>query len=684
MSESLEQKKNTDLLYHKQVDAFLRSIISNHDDTNELLEQGVFRYISDHIFDLKDSSEYGVFHPISIANSMLAERNNINEFDLKRLNHLLESIFPIDNTTGYFSAESMPILLGMAHLNAQSENSNVPVCLLEGDIINLGGANEHITRDKADKLIYEMCRITREELEKSDYGRHVEVQAIRMGGDELRLVVYGREKEEIDEILKNKVYPKINMMNIKAGLNDIPHTKVNQGKTPGFGLVFGSVDLSKSRSESEIRSDLNLQIEEQKVLDGLLRFGFSEDLGIERYIKEIYTPYLNNKFKSSGVEEDSIPLLIVKEIEKNRGELLKQQKIVENNWQDLIKQGGSFFEEYQESQAKTPRQFFGYLKDKYKTQEEARLEEIYISKELSPEPFEEVEIPHRGGDSQPETRLRRVLKAFGYDDFAGDNKQLMEWNKDKQRYEMKPGKEDLYRDTYQDSVETLDVILDFMKFVEAPNIASRCRSSRFMMHDVIRLMEKTPDLQLVNFELECLNGLNAVSQPLADAALRQFGKVIHAVADDNIDNGDKNYIYHQRGTPKFRMFLPATYTKDQIKSLVSEIDEEFSRTISNLSPTKFAENTYANRHVIGDDEASKAIIQLQADIKRIEKKHNIKIDKLGDVPHPRESDKSVRSVCYVNNIDVARDASKKDKHQAILYAMRENNKNEQLLKCASK
>ena len=579
------------LLYRKETDAFLNMLNKYGQQT----EESVFAE------QLKSSDE-NRFHPISIAQKIIKSQDLL-EPDNQNFLEILNKIFSIDPTTGYFSIESMPVIVGLAHRNAKNHETDVPVCMIEGDIINMGGGNEVLGYEGMDKLIHEMCRITREELQNANSNKKIEVQAIRSGGDELRLVVYGLERQEIQETLRDKVYPKINLLTAKLGLNEVPHTKETECKTHGVGIAFGAVDLKKVNSETEMRDSLNKQIEYNKMIDGLMRFGVTDDKGIDKYIKDLYTPYLQRNDKE-----------VSPEIIAERKEFLKEHAITaKNRWENLRKSGVFG------SKNNSPNEFFAYLA---KDQDAARtnLNKIELAKADDIEPFDNTIVPIIIDEPDESIRLRRALKAFGYEDFGNEDQMLLNWNKNKERYELTAGLKEKYLQADNPDTPKLQLILNLMEMLDAPNPISRCRSSRFLEPDTLRYMRRMEqDMQVLKIELECLNGANAINPDLGDAVLREIGGIIRKAA---LPNNGRAY---QLRNGEFAVLLKKDCTPQEIDTIKQTINNQIYEKISNKAIIDFARETYANPRIYSEtSEAEKKLNCLKKDIEKVAKKYTEK------------------------------------------------------------
>jgi|GEM_PF-6078469 len=241
-------------------------------------------------------------HPLSFMKEFLkspaAEKNfSMDKKQIDALEKIFNKSFPTDEVTGYGSLATMPPIVGIAHYNAQG--SEYPVIMVEADVANLGGCNFALGdgdpaagREKTDKLIYEMAKITQEALKKANRG-NVQVHAVRSGGDELRLLIYGATQEEINNILKYQVVPQINIETAKLGLNDAKHTKM--GKLPGVSISFGTSDI-RGKTPAEIQMEIADQIELEKKIDSFMRFG----LGMKKELLAIWRNFLYPLWKQNS------------------------------------------------------------------------------------------------------------------------------------------------------------------------------------------------------------------------------------------------------------------------------------------------------------------------------------------------------------------------------------------------
>jgi GGDEF domain-containing protein len=225
----------------------------------------------------EDEKRYGLLHPVVIADHLL-KKFPFSDTEKKDLLEIVRKSFPEDalmgslpgdKTPGFYDKRCMPALVGFAHLFAKLVPEE-PVCLVEGDFTNIKMCNRTLTREGTDKLMRSISELVKEKFEGSGAK---EVECVRQGGDELRLVIYGLSRENVNKVLKQQVHPALNLLAAQYGVQEIAHSK--GGSPPGFGAGFASVRLdgSPDSDPGKIQSHLEKAMSLQKEHDGFLRFG---------------------------------------------------------------------------------------------------------------------------------------------------------------------------------------------------------------------------------------------------------------------------------------------------------------------------------------------------------------------------------------------------------------------------
>lgn len=575
------------------------------------------------------------FDPIAVAEALITEQH-IQEPD--KLLSILKKSFRIDGVTGYFAKETMPVIVGLAHLLAQNPENKTPVCLVEGDFVNMGGCNDsHINRVGTDKLLRTVCDLTKKAFEDYAEKNHIrmELQPIRAGGDELRLVVYGMKKEQVDEVLNQRIHPQVNLLAAQFGVHDIPHKKP---KLPGFGVAFAAVDLAKEKNPAHIREILDIGIENRKVDDGLLRAGMIDEPSVEKYLKE----FLKKK------------IVPAKEFYLLKEKLLKQvmQRDIKGHWDDLIAKDGIYHNEFKKYDNANPHDFFNDVKRQYKDSVQARLGEI----NFTPKPNDP--IPFSGESLHPEVtkrieapevlRLRRALRAFGFSDLANADKNLFKWDEKKRRYNLERPPE-MHNDLPEKNRLQRMVIDLMMEVFDAPDPASRCKTTNFMVQDIQNFMKEHGPVRVAHFELANINGLNHISYDLADAALRETGKFIQEELRKRSKyqdmHGDKqdlgthimDMVFHEGGG-KFKIVLPKNYPTDQLQATAAAVNRRIHDEICDQHIVSFAKRTYAYRGKNGERQAEsdRKIEALEKRLGQINKMHTQNMLWMSDIPHPKD------------------------------------------------
>jgi hypothetical protein len=536
---------------------------------------------------------FGSLHPVAIGAKMM-QRLGFSKSENAVMLEILKKSYPRD-PTGLYARQCMPIIVGLGHLHAL-EQKQTPVCLVEGDLTNMGGCNIKLGREKTDKLVYKICQMVNDELA----GSGAQVHGVRAGGDEVRFVVYGLEKSKVEDLLLKKIHPAINLLSAQFGVHAIEHTK--KGKLPGFGASFGVVDLAQEQNPDEIRQKLNTEINHHKQADGLLRFGLTDEASIERYLEEIYKPRLRNdmqrQFRRKEFAFNQAPAIFSASVEKERQELTALVQETRRHWAELTAEGGAYHDlaARQGVIGAGPRAFFS-LQQMTPPQKDRAFEAITPPEPLKPEekiPFYRQKVPDVDEDLDI-TRMRKTLSVLGFDDLAAAPMPF-KWNTERTKYELavRPKEQDPKR------LRALRMGIDLMHFFDARDHASRCKSGVLLEEDIHAFTKRHDGLKILQLDLANLGGLNTINGELADAVLRATHKYIQAdllshdkrrgagkMGDHVVDN-----IYHVGGG-KFKVLLPPTYSDREITALGAEIEQSVAKQIGALPIVDFAKKTYA-------------------------------------------------------------------------------------------
>ncbi len=598
------------------------------------------------------SDAHPALHPISLAKRVVQKRGLVQNADeLAKITEIIEKTYPRDAVTGYYAKQCMPVIVGLAHMQAQAQENHVPVSLVEGDFSNMGGCNNSaVGREGTDKLIHKICELLEQSFADyaKEHGQKVgivaaqsETHGIRAGGDEVRLVVYGLEPKQIKEVLDTRVHPKINLLAAEFGVHNVKHEK--KGKLAGFGAAFGAVDLTRETDTAKIRDMLNTDIEERKRVDGLLRMGVTDAAGVERYMREVYELYLK--------DQKLVPAAIEGKMRAEFAHMQGEAKAVAETWKAMTQEGSPFPEAYH-GVKENPKAFFDALSAKMAPSVKERLGEITLTHVPTLVPFAQEKVEDQG-EAPESIRLRKVLNALKFTEIAHAKRPLFEWNTDLRRYDlvrppnMDPGPE---------RGRTLRLAIDLMQQFDAMDPAARCKAPHLIAEDGRDFMERYKGqggMKLVQFELGNVNGLNTVNYDIADAALRETGKYIQdglLKHDRGLGTNIMDHVYHEGGG-KFKVMLPPNYPAEDIQAVAAYVNEQMDTHMRKVAIVDFAKATYANPSHGREAESAQKISLLEDRLGKLSKGGK-PLQLMADIPHPKDSSKSLSFKHFIMDVGV--------------------------------
>jgi len=666
--------------YKPETEAFLRLGAKHTDNAAAYMEKAyaldhtVFAEQAGHLQsgDSSDShyvhyfeNQFGKLHPATLAAAMIEKRGFDGE-DRDGMLEILEKSYPEDPVTGLRAKQCMPTIVGLAHLHALTPGvPKVPVCLVEGDLTNLGGrdggCNKALGEKNADKLIHEICRKFQECFDRTG----AELQGVRMGGDEVRFVIYGLPLNQVQQILDKKVHPAINLLAAQYGVHDLPHHKKAKGNFPGFGAAFAAVDLAQEPNPDAILTKLDNAIKERKTIDGMLRFGMINNARAQEYILNIYGPYLRETYFKDDSDLITAPERIRVAIESRAKELSNDINVTQSRWNELFQKGAAYYK-YHDRPHDDPREFFEMIKS---LGPETALENLT----LKPETPATQKFPFHGQRGAPELhedsailRKRKMLMAFGFGNLACDIG-LFSWDRYRRRYELTPKAEEMP----PERKAVLHTALDLMDLFDAKDTVSRGKTDAYLQEDIKDFGEAHAleglGVNIWQFELKNLGGLNAVSPDLANAVLREIYACIeqtllaendktheltaHIHLQDgmptpNFDSYLTGHAYVQKGG-KFIVLLPPRTDESAMVRIRKKIMEEIKERIIEKPVVEFAEKTFARRGGPSKIEALKGPLKTLAGSDGIT---------IGQIPSPKGNggiDVEFRSKAIETETDIA-------------------------------
>jgi len=686
--EILSGKEFRQTLYHKQTLDYLamftkKETAGKEHTAQELIEMIHKRQTRSRTVK-KIIKDYGIYHPATLAARALAEGyQKLDEKYLRKFAEIIRKTFPKDPTTGYYSGESMPVTAGIAHLTA-AYTPDIPVCFVEGDISNTGGVNEFFFRRQpdnkvtsgrkmTDKVIHNMCVLAKETIEKKA-GKHVEVHALRSGGDEMRFMVYGLEKEELDELLTEKLVPQFNDMTIRLGLNNIPHTKM--GRLPGLGLVFGTVKLN-GNSPAQIHDEISEQIKHRKEVDELLRYGVVNEDGINNYM-QYYKDYLSKQNSTRRIDQKAADTR-----EKEVRDLLKETRQL---WIQMTTKDGIFYGKIKNTEIEKPQDFFKRLAlDSEKEIKKLANVKIKPHTTNSIVPFQNEKVLEKI-EPPPITRFRKALKSFAkalpnkpgekenvFDRLAREAEPL-KWDYDLNRYALLENVFEKYfpghKESNYDQIATeydkkahtiLLLIIKMMDYLGSGNPVSRTRTTRFLLPYAERLVTQEPQkVKILKFTLTNLSGLNSINYELGNGVLRELGSILLQKTTEFLgEYNTRRFDIYDCGNGTFSILLDGSIMdkgdveKKDIRALRTAIQDAVKQNIIDKKVVGFAEATFAQvrKDRTNSKESAEIIKRLKKDLK--EKHHDADTVKISELPHPREENRRVNLI-FDNIIEITK------------------------------
>ncbi len=639
------------LLYREEGDNFLKSFIARDkavapqaaidevrkdmaDAFNDTVAQGMTQPSM-----TPEAEEHPALHPIAMAMRVMQKRRLARDGELGRLTEIIEKTYPRDDVTGYYAKQCMPVMVGLAHMNATAPGNTVPVSLVEGDFTNMGGCNKSaLGREGTDKLIRRICDIVEGSFHEYAVEKHrqpIETHGIRAGGDEVRVLVYGLKPEEVKEVLDTKVHPRVNLLSAEYGVHKVPHEK--KGKMAGFGAAFAAVDLAKAKNLALIRDELDAGIEARKTLDGMLRMGVVDEPGVQRYIREVMEPYFQEKHTDANLPA----------IENYVREKAKEAAA---EWK-ILTQDASAGNEYRQGAGKKPDAFFDEYSQRHAGSVQSKLDNTPITASVTAVPFSDVKVAATR-EAPQSIRLRKALMAMNFDDVANASESLFKWNNNTRRYDLQRPASMKYT---PERSRTLRLVIDLMLQFDAPDPASRCKAPQLLVDDAKELMERLKDegaMRVLQFELGNMNGLNAVNYDLADAALRETGKHIQDVLlkhHNGMGTHVVDYVYHEGGG-KFKVLLPITFSKLDADMVAKEVNVLLDERVRNKPIMEFAKATYANPSNGRGVESADKMEALKQRLAQLEPAMGKPLRIMADIPHPKDSAKSLTLKHYAGEV----------------------------------
>lgn len=573
----------------------------------------------------EDEETYGKFHPLAVARKILeghVTEEKLEAYDAENLLRILRASYPEDNVTGYTARASHPVMAGLSYLIAQHANPEaIPVTIMEGDIVNLGGCNRTLGEKDADKAIHQICSITKEEIINAFPDKTIEVQAVRVGGDEIKLMVFGAPPEVIQQILEERIYPKVNILTAQLGLHTIDHTKALMGKLSGMSVGFGVANLATKDTDTlDFSRNLNVQIEQQKQEQSLLINGVTTPEALDAYIQKSFIP----SYKARNEDREPSDT----EIREERSKMLPLVARLQQKWEHILLPATLklYGKENiaQEIHKTNPQSLFSYmvLADNAVILSSIEIKPLENIFPFSTKDFEKFDEPASS------IHLRAALRDFGLPALANTKERIVLWNKDRHRHELNGELIKKHLPNNPHNQFKLDMLLGMMHLYEAPHPVSRVTTTRDMEFDIqgIRNRKNTETIQRIEVDVQNINGINNISPELTNAVIREFGKRVYGALNDVVGEKARDYFYHDTAG-KFHIILTDCNRKNL--QLVEEKIQEIIASIATEDIVAFAQRTYARK----TPEAIK--LELAGTLVR---KYGALSMKIGEVPHPKNDE----------------------------------------------
>lgn len=279
-----------DILYSREVEAFLRSFVHEPDPRGlHNPPQSVDEVIQD-LRDLWRKTDR-FFRPEEIRKLLmkkyLSRKTDPNVFDFvetverERYNNK-------DPLTGYMRKTELGPISGLAHLYALEGGQDMAV--MDVDFSNMGGTN-HFFQDllaKSEGIAFENADVKRAEgltdqaakcvaqiilkCLQEKCGNNATILPVRSGGDELRIVFNGVDQDDFKE-LSAYIHEEIEQAMARLGLHDHPHMKApNDRLKNGFGAAISVMNM-KDVEAATYTECADAKIEVEKRILGSVRAG---------------------------------------------------------------------------------------------------------------------------------------------------------------------------------------------------------------------------------------------------------------------------------------------------------------------------------------------------------------------------------------------------------------------------
>lgn len=296
------------IFYKQELRSFLEGFVTTEDNIQnglapETAPTSTEQVLND-IKDIWDNSETPVLHPAELRSALLEKyMPDADPKMLEIVNQVERSRYQPETMTGYLEKQHLGILSSLGHLYAQSTGQSIS--MVEVDYSNMGGTNEHFRAQMAEEqgvdaqdLPVEQafhltdlsaCLIAKTiQSEMEDVLNDGQtILPIRAGGDELRLIVTGLNKDDYHDVMKT-IHEKIEDHMANLNLHDHVHLKdkTNPYKN-GFGAAISIVDM-RGINPATVVHDADEEIKAQKAILGRIRHGEIDQDGTQKVFEAYF------------------------------------------------------------------------------------------------------------------------------------------------------------------------------------------------------------------------------------------------------------------------------------------------------------------------------------------------------------------------------------------------------------
>ena len=195
-----------------------------------------------------------------------ANKMQVSKQDAQKL-YRLSGAHKQDQVTGFAIASDRQATVERA-IQGLSDNEISKAYYVEVDIRNLGGLNQKLGHNGADKVFSNLAKLTEQQIQ----ALASDSCSFRHGGDEFSFLVFGSEDSQQDvEMALNKASQKIQHYIAEQGLSQIKHPKhPGDASKLGVGIIFGVSQIQIGEDIDRVFSAADKLVEKKKLSTSML------------------------------------------------------------------------------------------------------------------------------------------------------------------------------------------------------------------------------------------------------------------------------------------------------------------------------------------------------------------------------------------------------------------------------